>query len=336
MFSRLGAGPQSMEFYELNRLYDESLGCLEASRMLDRYLYSLMPVFVSLGCGISLINMVVLWRSNLSLASRNFLLAQALFSVLFQLVTAAILISNNYEKELLNSYFADRKPVYLLYKQAVNIVYNVLLYTVVWLFTISCFDFSVLSILKVTSIKNYTKSYYKLFIQQLAHFSYIKRQHELYNQNLLSQYTYKDCFNKADLNPTLLGDELEGELYLSSAHDSNLPYLSLSRQQSKARRGHAGREYLERQTKIDAADMCGLEMYELENSEAVCVNYDNYDKNDRLVFCSSSRIIVTVVFTLIFSFLLALPQIFAYEIKLNSGKFIRPRLPLSIKQLSQS
>lgn len=84
-----------MEFYELNRLYDETLKYTKPSDRVDSYLYFLIPTVISFGLGISLISIVsfAMHRnqgrcrtspSQLYLTSKNYLFAQSIANCAFQ------------------------------------------------------------------------------------------------------------------------------------------------------------------------------------------------------------------------------------------------------------
>src|SRR5579883_2098611 len=60
-----------MEFYELNRLYDETLKFTRPSDRVDSYLYFLIPTIISFGLGISLISIISLSMNRNSQQSRG-------------------------------------------------------------------------------------------------------------------------------------------------------------------------------------------------------------------------------------------------------------------------
>lgn len=168
-----------MEFYELNRLYDETLKYTKPSDRVDSYLYFLIPTVISFGLGISLISIVsfAMHRnqgrcrtspSQLYLTSKNYLFAQSIANCAFQVVTSTILITNYYEKRLIDSYFQNNKDTYFSLKCFLNITYNVLLYIVIWLFVIGAFDYCVLAIKKLNLIGRYSKRYRQMFERLLA------------------------------------------------------------------------------------------------------------------------------------------------------------------------
>ena len=132
----------TMEFYELNRLYDDSLLSMNLSHSLDALLYSVLPVFLTLGCGVSLLTVLVLLHSEFNLTSKNYLVAQCSCNFLFQIVSAIVLITNNYERDLL-AQFKAQPGDYLKGKLLLNVAYNILLYCVLWFFTVGNLDFSV-------------------------------------------------------------------------------------------------------------------------------------------------------------------------------------------------
>ena len=73
-----------------------------------------------------------------------------------------------------------------------------LLYSVVWLFTVGCLDFTVLSIIKLGSLSSYTKVYYKLFIQQISQY------HGLCNSSRTGVITPKVSLTSEDIDETAL------------------------------------------------------------------------------------------------------------------------------------
>ena len=174
-----------MEFYNLNRLYDENLAHYKISKAIDYYLLILMPVVVSFGCGISIINIIVfasrrqsspyaaMASSNFKLSSKKFLLSQSVFNFLFQVLTAIILITNYYESFLMRNYsFSDNKYLnYLNVKQCLNFAYETILYCSIWLFVIGALEFSIIAILKYHLNSNYIQVYAKKFNKQKSQLS---------------------------------------------------------------------------------------------------------------------------------------------------------------------
>lgn len=144
-----------MEFYELNRLYDETLKITKPSDKFDSYLYFLMPTVISVGCVISLISILALtWHRNsplsIYLTSKSYLFSQLICNLLLQVITSVIFITNYYEGLLLDKYFQNNKQTYFSLKCFLNIFYNIILYSCMWLFSIGAFDYCVLAIKKVT------------------------------------------------------------------------------------------------------------------------------------------------------------------------------------------
>lgn len=131
-----------MEFYELNRLYDASLPSMDISQSADGLLYSVLPVCITLGCGVSLLTVLVLLHSEFNLTSKNYLVVQCTCNFFFQIVSAVVLITNNYEQDLLRR-FSNKPSDYLNFKLLLNAVYNILLYCVLWFFTVGNLDFAV-------------------------------------------------------------------------------------------------------------------------------------------------------------------------------------------------
>lgn len=159
-----------MEFYELNRLYDETLKYTKPSDRVDSYLYFLMPTVISFGCVISLISIYsfAVHRhqprvSRVYLTSKAYLYAQSLANFAFQLVTSIILITNYYEKKLIDTYFENNKNTYFSLKCFFNFVYNVLLYLVLWFVVVGAFDFCVVAIKKLNLHASYSKHYRHMF-----------------------------------------------------------------------------------------------------------------------------------------------------------------------------
>lgn len=169
-----------MEFYELNRLYDENLAYLPVSKLIDRYLFILMPVLISFGCVVSSVNLMVLSRPYFRPppASKSYLYSQSVFQLLFQLCTTLIFFLNYYESTLidalnLNSVVdflvqrLDRVAYYKL-KLLINIIYNIVLYCSIWLFVIDTLDYCLIAIVKFHFNLNFNRIYKKLFQKQQA------------------------------------------------------------------------------------------------------------------------------------------------------------------------
>jgi hypothetical protein len=163
-----------MEFYELNRLFDENLMHMSISTHIDRYLYVLMPMLISFGCVVSAVSVVAISRPYFSpTASKAYLLYQTVFQLLFQLCTAFIFISNYYESLLVDeSFFLSDKSTYFSLKTFANVVYNVFLYCALWLFTIDALDFCLIAIVKFHFNLNFNRIFKKLFYKQQARVYY--------------------------------------------------------------------------------------------------------------------------------------------------------------------
>jgi hypothetical protein len=174
-----------MEFYELNRLYDENLDYWPIMRTLDRYMYIFMPFLITLGCAVSIISIMVLTRpyfDNTS-TSKRFLLSQSIFNLLFQCISALIFVVNYYEnvrmlKESAAQIFKlnDFKQVYLSLRSLINLAYNITLYCSIWLFVVSALDYCLISIVKFHFNLNFNRIYKKLFYKQQARVFYNQKQ----------------------------------------------------------------------------------------------------------------------------------------------------------------
>ena len=169
-----------MEFYNLNRLYNENQPYYNISKLIDYYLLVLMPVIVSFGCGISIINIIVFsssyrvsYNSNLKLSSKKFLLSQSIFNFLFQVITSITLITNYHENYLINNYsYSNNKYLnYLNIKQALNFFYEIIFYSTVWLFVISTLEFSIIAIIKYHLNSNYIEIFQNKFYKQKSQLS---------------------------------------------------------------------------------------------------------------------------------------------------------------------
>lgn len=166
-----------MEFYELNRLYDETLKFTKPSDRVDSYLYFLMPMVVSFGCVISLISaysFAVHHSARVYLTSKSYLYAQSIANFAFQVITSVILITNYYEKKLIDTYFQNNKNTYFRLKCLLNILYNVLMYLVVWFVVLGAFDFCVIAIKKLNLHVSYSK-YYRIMFERLI------KSHQMHN-----------------------------------------------------------------------------------------------------------------------------------------------------------
>ena len=275
-----------MEFYELNRLYDENLHFMDISRIMDKYLYSLLPLLVSLGCAVSLLTSLVLLQRDLNMCSKNYLIAQTICNLFFQLVTTIVLITNNYEKSLF-AYFNESTSRYLLFKTFLHFVYNILLYCVIWLFIMGSLDFTVLTLFKQAAIKTYTRVYYKVFIQQInqfnGHFNFVNK-------------TEHNFLHRRSINPIF-----------SNNNEENIQE-TIGKKKKKL--------------SLDSVDMDEAAILELERGHEINFNFSNYEKNEMNLFCNSKKIFFSVLAIAIFSILLALPHYYAYEVSHNWGNNI--------------
>jgi hypothetical protein len=165
-----------MEFYSLNRLYDENQPYFNISKLIDYYLLVLMPVIVSFGCGISIISIFVFSScsispyigANVKLQSKKFLLSQSIFNFLFQIASSIILITNYYENFLINNYsFSNNKYFnYLNLKQALNYFYEIVFYCSIWVFVVGALEFSIIAILKYHIVSNYVEIFQNKYTKQ--------------------------------------------------------------------------------------------------------------------------------------------------------------------------
>lgn len=165
-----------MEFYSLNRLYDENQPYFNISKLIDYYLLVLMPVIVSFGCGISIISIFVFSScsispyigANVKLQSKKFLLSQSIFNFLFQIASSIILITNYYENFLINNYsFSNNKYFnYLNLKQALNYFYEIVFYCSIWVFVVGALEFSIIAILKYHIVLNYVEIFQNKYTKQ--------------------------------------------------------------------------------------------------------------------------------------------------------------------------
>lgn len=279
-----------MEFYELNRLYDQSLPSYSLSQSLDRFLYSAVPVLVSVGCAVSLLSVLVLVKSRFTHTSKTYLLAQSTCNLLFQIVTSAVLISNNYERQILEQ-LTDTVASYLRAKVVLNFVYNILLYACIWLLTVGTFDVAVLSILREGAMCAYTRVYYKLFVQQLTSYN------SHFNCARHTDYTFT---NREHLNP-VLGFSVPETAGVVVDVDAEFcvrnPRVSLN-----------------------SSDLDEAAILEIEASDEVALNYANYLRNQKAVFCSPRKTLASILTVFAFSVLLGLPQFYGIEVKTNLGK----------------
>lgn len=139
-----------MEFYDINRLYDENYERFEISDSIDKILYFAYPTTISFGVGISLISLLVLTNKKLYITSKPFLVGQSIANFIYQLLTAIILISNYYEYIFINneSLSFNYKIIYLKIKIHLNFFYTGIYYTLIWLTTISSFHFCIMTIIQ--------------------------------------------------------------------------------------------------------------------------------------------------------------------------------------------
>ena len=296
-----------MEFYELNRLYDENLVNLTISQSLDRYLYSFIPVIVSFGCGISLVNIIALSHAQSYFTSKHYLYAQSIFTFLFQIITSLILITNYYEKILLNYYFINSKQAYLNVKLTLNFIYNIVFYLIVWLFTIGVLDFAFISIIQFHLNTNFNKQYSRVFTDQLAHFNRIKKQlnnrlkrqlsvNSNYASSLHRNHSHKEERHKfnsiTSFNSNLSRNITMEDNYSSDNHKLN-PLILVN--------NYPDNEF---NSYLDELNMFVFVKAKKSN-----------DFEDTNVFCSSKNIRYSITTTVLVAVLLALPQLFAYEIK---------------------
>ncbi len=154
-------------------------------------------------------------------------------------------ITNYYEKYLINSYFANKKHFYLNLKIILNLVYNVLLYCVIWLFTISTLDYCITSIIRYHLNSNFNRDYTSNFYRQQSLFNYqqklLKKKIESihYKQNIKAikkqqhqrqQQDSKSSKINSDFSPNggfgiIGGDSIE-KRFLSSTSSNNSLFLN--------------------------------------------------------------------------------------------------------------
>lgn len=254
-----------MEFYELNRLYDETLKYTKPSDRFDSYLYFLIPTIISFGMGISLVSIVSLsmhrnspgsrgfahssqyassrtndggggdW-ADLYINSKTYLLAQAIANFAYQAVTSAILITNYYEKRLIDtSYFQNNKTTYFSIKCFLNIVYNILLYVVVWLFLVAGFDYCVVAIKKLHLHEAFSRTYRHMFERLLAshQVQHLRRNHSVVKANRSFNRSFRHSKPTRNLEVLIIRNSMQSYISInrkcySRIRSYNVLYLSKS------------------------------------------------------------------------------------------------------------
>lgn len=203
-----------MEFYELNRLYDKNLDHFNLSKIFDRYLYILLPIIVLFGCGTSLISIIALSRPYYNLTSKKYLLSQSLFNFLFQIITTIILITNYYEKQLIDNY---NNVKYFTMKIYLNIGYNIILYCLLWLCVIGALDFCFISIIKFHYNLNYNKLNRKLFYQIKVQFNYQQKLLQHQQSRLRNSQRGQMSQNQQPINPHFLSQSQKQNFFSTSS-----------------------------------------------------------------------------------------------------------------------
>lgn len=169
-----------MEFYELNRLYNQNFESLEVSKKVVDFLFTFIPVLIVFGSVISSLGILITSRPYFKSSSKFYFNLQYKFNFLYQLTSILIFISNNYERYLIdNFYFKNNKTTYFKLKIYLNIAYNIFLYCLIWNHMFACLDYCFISIIKFHYNLNYSQWNRKLFYQQQVQFSY---QQKLFHQ----------------------------------------------------------------------------------------------------------------------------------------------------------
>ena len=201
-----------MEFYELNRLYNQNFECMEISQKVVNFLFTFIPVLVVFGSVLSLIGIVITSRPNFKSSSKAYFNSQYKFNFLYQLISILIFISNNYERYLIdNFYFKNNKTTYFKLKIYLNIAYNILLYCLIWNFMFTSLDYCFISIIKFHYNLNYNQLNRKLFYHQQVQFSY--------QQKLLHQQQSRLRQNKNSVGVTEI---LESASNLSESQNNEM------------------------------------------------------------------------------------------------------------------
>jgi hypothetical protein len=327
-----------MEFYELNRLFDENLVNTTLSRTLDHYLYSFIPVIVSFGCGLSLVNIIALAQSQSQFTSKHYLYAQSIFAFLFQITTSLVLITNYYEKILLNYYFKNVKQTYLTAKLVLGCVYSIFFYCIIWLFTISALNFAFISVIQFNLNKNFNRIYSEAFTDYLAHFNRIKRN---LNSRLKRQLSVNSnyaqslkCGSYFQQSININNTNHENRLNSANSINSNLSrniddYNNLNDiNQQQQQHSQFSKKNSINNNNINPLIMVNnhpdaefnsyldeLNMFEFENNKKK--KKIKSPSKEKHAFCSTYTIKWSIITTFLVAILVALPQFIAYEVKLN-------------------
>lgn len=309
-----------MEFYELNRLYDDHLEHLRLSKIIDYHLYILLPILISFGCGLSLINIIALSRPYFLSASKKYLLSQSIFNFLFQIVTSIILISNYYEKQLLESnfYFKNKKILYLNIKIFLNILYNIILYILLWLFVIGALDYCFISIIKFHLNTNYNRSNRKLFNQQQAQYNYQQRllhqqQSRLrQKQNLQFAQQQQKYFSTSSLRSSFSSNPNGTVEESLPTENNNFAINTHVHGIYDAERGVGNMN--SNDVFYDESNMFELNLNENKSKNK---KKKKSDADDEIRFFEPKTIVCSIISILLFSVFLAVPQMLAFEVKHN-------------------
>lgn len=73
-----------MEFYELNRLYNQNFESLELSKSIVDVFFTFIPALVLFGCVISFLGIVITSRPYYNSSSKTFLNTQFKFNFFYQ------------------------------------------------------------------------------------------------------------------------------------------------------------------------------------------------------------------------------------------------------------
>lgn len=327
-----------MEFYELNRLYDESLNYIYLSKTLDSYLYLILPIILSFGCGISVLYIIVLSRPALNLASKNYLLTQAIFNFLFQIITSIIFLTNYYERILLSNYFSYNKFIYLNLKAIINFFYNINLYCIIWLFIIGALNTCVITILKYHLNSNYNKLFKQTFDYQRTQLSNQvklleklkkyknKKEQPQQSQPQLQQQTSQYLSTPNNLNRAKSVSK-GSNLNLNNSNDET--FLNTSSYNINSNENNATDFDSFEITNTNDALNNNNNIYGMGVSNTGLDNTQLDAEIEETSFCKPNTIFYAIVTIAVLAVLLAFPQIFAHEIKQNLVTITPTPLPSS-------
>ncbi|CAF0735513.1 unnamed protein product [Brachionus calyciflorus] len=286
-----------MEFYELNRLYDDYLSNSNSAKILDNYLHNFIPIIITIGIITSFLNIIIISRPYFQSTSKNNLFSQVKFNFLFQVLSLIIFISNNYEKYLIdNFYFKSNKYTYFRIKIYLNTFYNIFLYCVIWLFIIGCLDYCFIAIIKFHYNVNYSRQNRRLFQHQQILFQY--------QQKLLHHQQSRLRQNKSNF-------QVAQTFSASSSNES----LENNKEPISPKIESSGQFFNSQD--INYSDGFNDDCFIFE------ANFDQKRKRKKLknehdISFFSPKVIRYSTFTIIlFSVFLALPQLFGFEVKEN-------------------